>query len=261
MRKGLFLGALMFSALLANVALADRSDADDKNTRGQQIKERVLDKQREGFTRHSHDAVRTSSKEASRKLEHARPHGDVYGDQATRSTTKPGSNAARNLSATNSVNNPSEVRAMKRMINPMLGAYRTSQASEGAESYGGSDSSRMKVGSGSSAKNFSATGAVNTPAEIKQMLKMINPMNGAYRTSQASEGAESYGGADNTYASVRRHQQGGSTASVHFVDERGKLQNQTVGNTATAMKNRELRQNVEKMIKAKMAHKANAEGK
>lgn len=202
MRKGLFLSALLASIFVTGAALADRTDDNDGKrdySRGRNIKEQVLERQREArsarVTREKVAETR-GSKALDRRLAGSRPHGDVYGDQATRSTTKSTVTTAsgRNLSASNAVNTPREIKQMLRVINPMHGAYRTSQAAEGTDSYGGESMVPNGRGEGARARNLSATGAVNTPAEIKQMLRMINPMFGAYRTSAAAEGTDSYGG-------------------------------------------------------------------
>jgi hypothetical protein len=91
------------------------------------------------------------------------------------------------------VNTPSEIRAMKRVIHPMYGAYRTVQALEGTDSYGGE--SLVPNGKGQAQgtqRNLSASGAVNTPREIKAMRAMINPMSpGGVR--MAAQGTDSYG--------------------------------------------------------------------
>jgi hypothetical protein len=201
MRKGLFLSALLASIFVTGAALADRSDDNDSKQRSRSlnIKDQVLERQREARSSHVTKDKATDTRGAKaldQRLARSRPHGDVYGDQATRSMTKSVVTTAsgRNMSGSNAVNTPREIKQMLRMINPMLGAYRTSQASEGTDSYGGESMVPNGKGEGSRARNLSATGAVNTPAEIKQMLRMINPMFGAYRTSQAAEGTDSYGG-------------------------------------------------------------------
>lgn len=257
MRTGLFLGTLLATALFGGTALADRN-SDDSNqktySRGQDIKERVLEKQREGFK--ANRSSETSGAKASLKDsrgERSRPKGEIYGDQATRS--KGPSQAAmrgRNLSASNSVNNPSEIAAIKRMINPMMGAYRTSQANEGTDSYGGNIDSKMKSGSGSSAKNLSATGSANNPSEIKAMMKMVAPMKGAYSTCAAAEGTDSYTrnpGVTNPFAQSK-----GKT-SVHFKNDKGELIGATSGENKSASRNSAMRERLNKAIGEKMSHK------
>lgn len=200
MRNGLFLSAVLASIFVTGVAMADRADENDSKrySRGQSIKEQVLEKQREARSSRAVESknVTRTNKAQDQRIGRSRPHGDVYGDQASRSTTKSTVTVAsgRNMSGSNAVNTPREIKQMLRMINPMLGAYRTSQAAEGTDSYGGESMVPNGKGEGSRSRNLSATGAVNTPAEIKQMLLMINPMFGAYRTSQAAEGTDSYGG-------------------------------------------------------------------
>ena len=261
MRNGIFLSALLATVMFGGTALAENygDNTDKRSTRGHSIKEQVLDKMKEGFGKQSHSsaATRRELKQDS-VTSRSRPRGEVYGDQATRSgKTRASSAAGRNMSATGSVNTPSEVRAMLKMIMPMHGAYRTSQASEGADSYGGGGAlSRIPNGKNSS-KNWSASGAVNTPSEIKAMLTRINPMRGAYRTSQAAEGADSYGGE----SKVKAPNSDRAKNSVHFKNERGEVINTTEGNTATAMKNRAMRDQMIGMIKAKMAAKAGMAGK
>lgn len=256
MRTGLFLGALLATALVGSTALADQNsdDSNYKSYKGQDIKERVLEKQREGFK--SAKSSETSGAKVSMKdnrSERNRPRGEIYGDQGTRSTVK--SQAAmrgKNLSASNSVNNPSEIAAMKRMINPMLGAYRTSQATEGTDSFGGNLDSKMKSGSGSRAKNLSATGSVNNPSEIKAMLKMVAPMKGAYSTCAAAEGADSYTndpGATNPFAQSK-----GKT-SVHFKNDKGELVGATTGENKSASRNSAMRERLNKAIGEKMSKK------
>ncbi len=205
MRKGLFLSALLASIFVTGAALADRNDDNSSESkrysRGQEIKQQVLEKMREAKTKAVRESKSSTTKTASKALDRryvkSRPHGDVYGDQATRSMTKaaPVTASGRNLSATGSVNTPREIKQMLSRINPMYGAYRTSQAAEGTDSYGGESMTKTQTQNGQQ-RNMSATGAVNTPAEIRAMLRMINPMHGAYRTSQASEGTDSYGGSE-----------------------------------------------------------------
>lgn len=220
MRKGLILGALLATMMIGGTAMADRSDADDRGTRNSRnTKQLVLEKQKEGFGGSSRGAQvqqRSSNvKQSQIKENRARPKGEIYGDQAGRSSSQSRATQAsgKNLSASNRVNTPSEIRAMLRMINPLMGAYRTSQAAEGTDSYGGSGASQSRIPTGQSSsggtrsKNMSATGKINTPAEAKQFMAMINPMHGAYRTSQAAEGTDSYGGGEFSYSKFKNGQQ------------------------------------------------------
>lgn len=219
MRKGLILGALLATMMIGGTAMADRSDSDDRGTRNSRnTKQMVLEKQKEGFgSSKAGQAQQRSSnvKQSQIKENRSRPKGEVYGDQAGRSSGKTRATQAsgKNLSASNRVNTPSEIRAMLRMINPLMGAYRTSQAAEGTDSYGGADASQSRIPNGQSAsgngksRNMSATGKINTPSEAKQFMAMINPMLGAYRTSQAAEGTDSYGGGDFAYSKFKNGQQ------------------------------------------------------
>lgn len=144
MRKGLFLSALLASIFVTGAALADRSDDNDSKQRSRSlnIKDQVLERQREARSSHVTKDKATDTRGAKaldQRLARSRPHGDVYGDQATRSMTKSVVTTAsgRNMSGSNAVNTPREIKQMLRMINPMFGAYRTSQAAEGTDSYGG----------------------------------------------------------------------------------------------------------------------------
>jgi hypothetical protein len=258
MRTGLFLGTLLATALISGAALADRNsdDSNDRSAaRGQDIKERVLEKQREGFK--SARTSETSGAKVSMKDsrgERVRPRGEMYGDQGARSTVK--SQAAmrgKNLSASNTVNNPSEIAAIKKRINPMNGAYRTSQATEGTDSFDGNKDSKMKSGSGSRAKNLSGTGSVNNPSEIKAMLKMVAPMKGAYSTCAAAEGADSYTndpGATNPFAQSK-----GKT-SVHFKNDKGELVGKASGENKSASRNSAMHDRLNKAIGEKMGKSA-----
>jgi len=256
MRTGLFLGTLLATALIGGVALADQSsdDSNYKSHRAQDIKERVLEKQREGFK--AAKSSETSGSKVSLKDsrgERSRPKGEIYGDQGTRSTVK--SQAAmrgKNLSASNSVNNPSEIAAIKRMINPLMGAYRTSQATEGTDSYGGNIDSKMKSGSGSAAKNLSGTGSANNPSEIKAMMKMVAPLKGAYSSCAAAEGADSYGGRDMTSPFA----QSKGTTSVHFKNDKGELLGKVSGENKSAARSSAMRERLNKAIGEKMGHKS-----
>ena len=204
MRKGLFLSAMLASLFVTGAAMADRNGDNETNSkfsRGQQIKEQVLDKQREVKTRAVREATTRArgNKALDQRMARMRPHGDVYGDQASRSTTKSAAaTGGKNLSATNSVNTPREIKQMLQRIHPMHGAYRVSQASEGTDSYGGrsfyGNSSRGANGAMRS-KNMSATGTVNTPKEIQAMLGMFGP--GAASQAGGSPGStDSYGGGE-----------------------------------------------------------------
>lgn len=268
MRKGLFFAALLATSTFGATALADRTESDNQGSRGQQIKEQVLQKQSEGFgkSRHESKATRNSASSPARP-EAGRPRGEVYGDQATRSGKTASSRishaAGKNMSATSAVNTPSEIRAMRKMINPMYGAYRTA-AGGGTDSYGGEamvPNGKYTQAGGGTAKNMSATGSINTPAEIRGMLLMINPMYRAYASAPGG-GTDSYGGRSLTPAG---YSTGGKTSATtshpHFKNDKGEVQNTMKGNTATAMRNRELAQRVEAMMKAKMAAKAGMSGK
>lgn len=200
MRNGLFLSALLASIFVTGAAMADRADENNssKYSRGRQIKEQVLEKQREGHAKLVREAANTNvrnNRALDQRVARSRPHGDVYGDQAARSTTKSQvSSAGKSLSATSSVNTPREIKSMLSRINPMYGAYRTSQASEGTDSYGGrtfygKDNRTGRV------KNMSMSGTVNTPKEIQAMLGMFGP--GAASQAGGSPGStDSYGGGE-----------------------------------------------------------------
>lgn len=264
MRKGLFLCALLATVMVGGTALAERNDTDNKPTRGQRIKEEVLAKQREGFAkvRSSHHADRSSK--SALKTDRSRPHGEVYGDQATRGAAKVARFNGKNMSATGNVNTPAEIKRMRSMINPMYGAYRNAQDDQSADAYGGQAMvPNGRSGSGLSAKNMSATGNVNTPAEIKKMIGMINPMYGAYRMA-AGDGTDAYGGRSMSpqgYHNASSSQGTAATRGVHFKNDKGEVNSSTHGNTATAMKNRALKNQIMGLLKAKMAEKANIAGK
>jgi len=259
MRKGLFLGALLATMLVGGTAFADRNDDNDKssNNRGRSIKEQVLEKQKEGYK------ARTSSRSDAagrRDLKQnmvkgvQRQKGEVYGDQGTRTggQSKMSSAAGKNMSASGRVNTPAEVRAMIKMIHPMFGAYRTSQADSGTDSYGGNEMSRISAGQGGQAniKNRSASGKINTPAEIKQFKAMINPLNTASSGSPGS--ADSY---SDTNLSQTRLMNGGKGAQryVHFKNERGEVVGAAKAGTDTAAKNKLAREKLTKMVSDKMA--------
>jgi len=255
MRTGLFLGTLLATALFGGTALADRnSDDSNQKSRGQDIKERVLEKQRDGFkSSKSYDVGGSKVDLKDNRSERVRPRGEMYGDQGARSTVK--SQAAmrgKNLSASNAVNNPSEIAAMKRMINPRMGAYRVSEAAESTDSYGGNLNSKMKTGSGSSARNLSATGSVNNPSEIAAMMKMVSPMKGAYSTSAASEGCDSYGGRKE-YSPFAQSK---GTTQVHFKNDKGELLGKATGENKSAARNSVMRERLHKAIGEKMSKKS-----
>jgi len=261
MRNGLFLGALLATLMVGGTALAERNDQDAKASRGRAIKEQVLDKQKEGFNRQQASvSSRSSTKMPANKATEKRQRGEIYGDQATSAGNKSrGSSGARNLSASNTVNNPSEIRAMIKMISPMHGAYRTSQADEGTDSYGGADpassrNSRFKSSSGQQ-KNLSATGAANNPAEIKAMMSIVAPMQGAYSTCAAAEGADSY--TSNINASMGNLMAKGDRANrqVHFKNDKGEVTNSMKVDSSTAKKSREVREKLSKNFSEKMAKK------
>ncbi|MFO0554926.1 MAG: hypothetical protein U0271_41500 [Polyangiaceae bacterium] len=255
MRKGLMIGLLVVaSTFVGGTALAERSDSDNRSSHSRSVKEKVLEKQKEGVRAHRNE--KSSQRATLPKTDKNRPKGDVYSDQAGRSSGKSRASekSGRNMSASNSVNTPSEIKAMLHMINPMYGAYRMSEASEGTDSYGGH--SMVPNGKGGQ-KNLSATGAVNTPAEKKAMQRMINPMKGAYSTAAAAEGTDSYGGSSPVPYAHGDH----TTLHVHFKNDRGEVVNSTHGNTATAMKNREMRNAMVAAMKEKMAKAENIEGK
>jgi hypothetical protein len=247
MRKvGLFFGAFLATALFGGTAFAERTDdyASSRTGNARPIKEQVLERMKEGHSggRGTSEARTYTRREMPERI---RPRGEVYGDQATRAQTRSQGSSSRNLSASNKVNTPSEMRAMRRMINPMSGAYRTA-AGDGADSYGGNLDSRMKTG-GTGGKNLSATGKVNTPSEIKAMLKMINPMHGAYRTA-AGDGTDSYGGAApySPWASSK------GTTTVHFKNDKGEVVGVKTGENGAAKRVAEARERLDKEIRAKI---------
>jgi len=84
MRKGLFLSAMLASLFVTGAAMADRNGDNETNSkfsRGQQIKEQVLDKQREVKTRAVREATTRArgNKALDQRMARMRPHGDVYG--------------------------------------------------------------------------------------------------------------------------------------------------------------------------------------
>ncbi|NUP14249.1 MAG: hypothetical protein HOW73_50080 [Polyangiaceae bacterium] len=257
MRKGLFLGALLATMLVGGTALAERSsDSDNKPSRGHDIKQQVLEKQKEGLksrSSRSDNVARRDVKQSALKETRVRPKGEVYGDQAARTSSKSRATSAsgRNMSSTNRINTPAEVRAMMKMINPMLGAYRTSEAAESTDSYGGSQMSRISAGQGgaSNVKNLSATGKINTPAEIRQFMKLINPMKGAYSTCAAAEGTDSYSDTQTSYTNLMKS----ANRNVNFKNERGQVVGSAKASTDAASKNKASREKLTNMVKEKMA--------
>lgn len=257
MRKGLFLGTLLATMLVGGTAFAERNDSDHANrhNRGKAIKEQVLQKQKEGFGSKTTKSteMRRSSKERVVKERMPRQKGEIYGDQATRSTgkTKMSAAAGKNMSASNRINTPSEVRAMLKMINPMLGAYRTA-AGNGTDSYGGNQFSPVSAGSsGGKVKNMSATNKVNTPAEIKAFIAMIAPMKGAYSTCAAAEGTDSYSDTKTSYTNLMNNGKG-AQRHVHFKNEKGEVIGAAKGGTDTASKSKVAREKLTKLVQAKM---------
>jgi len=262
MRNGLFLGALLATLMVGGTALAERNDTDNKSNRGHSIKEQVLEKQKEGTkTSHNNVSSRADSKSGpSSRITQKRQNGEVYTDQATRSSSKShASSGGKNLSATNSINNPSEIAAMLKMINPMTGAYETSQAPDGTDSY--TSSSAMHSSPSSSFKstngkqrNLSATGAVNNPSEIKSLIHMLNPMKGAYNQCAAADGTDSYSNAESSYNNLMT---GGDHAkrSVHFINDKGEVTNSMKADTSTAKKSKEIREQMSKNFASKMEKK------
>ncbi len=260
MRNGLFLGALLATLMVGGTALAERNETDQKASRGRAIKEQVLEKQKEGFSKSRVVSSRSDAKQSP--IRNKREKGEVYGDQATRSNAASrSSSGGKNLSATNSVNNPSEIKAMLKMINPMNGAYRTSEAAEATDSYGGGGAgspSGAFRSQGGKQKNLSATGAVNNPSEIKAMKKIVNPMTGAYSTCAAAEGADSYtSDISSTYGNLMSH---GDRAvrNVHFKNDKGEVLNSQKVDTSTAKKSREVREKLSKSFADKMSKKSDA---
>ncbi len=255
MRKGLIFGAaLVASMLFGGTAFADRADEGSSNSnnrpsRGQAIKEQVLEKMREGSSRSSASRSNSSRRENA-VTERIRPKGDIYTDQGTRgSKSKATTASGKNMSASNKVNTPREIKQMLKMINPLFAANRTSEIAEGADSYGGDPYVKGKSQDGRS-RNMSSTNKVNTPREIKQMLLMINPMFGAYRTSQTAEGADAYGGstpASPGYMSSRK-----GTNTVHFKNDKGEVIGKSTADTGASKRVKESRQKMNDAIKAKM---------
>lgn len=258
MRNGLFLGALLTTMLVGSTALAERNESDSKSSRGRAIKEQVLEKQKEGTKASSkaQSSSRSNLKQDMVKDGRSRAKGEVFGDQAQNSSTKSRMSqaAGKNMSSTGRVNTPSEVRAMMRMINPMLGAYRTSQAAEGTDSYGGNQMSRISAGSGGSsgAKNMSATGRVNTPSEIRAFIKMINPLFSASSSCMTAEGADSYSKTEVSYTNLMNNGKG-AQRNVHFKNERGEVIGAGKADVDSASKSKASREKLTSMVKEKLA--------
>ncbi|MBK6514861.1 MAG: hypothetical protein IPM79_24685 [Polyangiaceae bacterium] len=259
MRNGLFLGALLATMFVGGSALAERNESDAKSSRGRAIKEQVLEKQKEG-TKASSKAQQSSSRSGIKqdmlKDGRTRAKGEVFGDQATASSTKSRMSqaAGKNMSASGRVNTPAEVRAMMKMVNPMAGAYRTSQAAEGTDSYKGNEMSRISAGSGGSsgAKNHSATGKVNTPAEIKAFMKMINPLFSASSSCMTAEGADSYSKTEMSFTRLMNSGKG-AQRNVHFKNERGEVVGVGKADTDHASKSKASREKLTNMVKEKLA--------
>ncbi len=246
MHKGMIVSTLLAALFVAPAALADRTEVDQKSSKGMQIKERVLEKQREGFRASKETTSSRAVRDPLSRADLMKPRGEVYGDQATRSSvSSPGSRATRGMSASNAVNTPSEIKKMKAMINPMAGAYRTCQAAEGTDSYGGG--SMVPNGKGASRKNMSASGAVNTPKEIKAMLALLGP-------SAASEGGspgstDSYGGKSHRHAFDKAHR---SKTGVHFQNERGDVTKSAAGFSDLTAKTSKARERTNAVVKSKL---------
>ncbi|NUO54005.1 MAG: hypothetical protein HOV80_34605 [Polyangiaceae bacterium] len=245
MHKGLLVSALLATFLAAPVAMADRTESDQhSSSRSKAIKEQVLDKQREGLKGSRAATTTRGGSDFSKAQDRMRPRGEMYGDQATRGSSSRGAaTVARNNSATGAVNSPSEIRAMKRLINPMYGAYRTSQASEGTDSYGGE--SMVPSGKGAGQKNMSATGSVTTPKEIQGMLGMFHANRGA---AAAGGGTDSYGGKSMRHAFDPSHR---PKTGVHFQNERGEVTKSLAGFSNTAQKSK-ARERANAIVKAKL---------
>ena len=260
MRNGLFLGALLATLMVGGTALAERNDQDSKASRGRAIKEQVLDKQKEGFNRQQATvSSRSSTKMPANKATEKRQRGEIYGDQATSNGNKSrASSGGKNLSASSTVNNPSEIKAMLKMINPLNGAYRTSQASEGTDSYKGGGPGSVSGAFRNSAgqqKNLSATGSANNPSEIKALAKLVAPMQGAYSTCAAAEGADSY--TSNIQGSMGNLMAKGDRANrqVHFKNDKGEVTNSMKVDSSTAKKSSQVREKLSKSFADKMSKK------
>lgn len=250
MKLGMFMAALLATATFGTAALAERHDEDSssKSNRGRSIKEQVLEKQKNGFER---TAARTTSVGArSSKIAGGQnklaPRGEIYGDQASAGKRSVMSaSGGRNLSASNAVNTPSEMKAMKKAINPMNGAYRVSEAAENTDSYGGS--SPVPNGHGKGKKNLSATGLVNTPKEMDRFMGMMGHAQGT--RSAAGDGTDSYGGA-RFWAPYSASQ---GRTHVHFVDAQGNVKGVIDSSAHDRAKGKELRAKVNKMVTDKLS--------
>lgn len=246
MHKGVLLSALLATLLAAPAAMADRTDTDQRaSSRSKQIKEQVLDKQREGFGKGTASSGSTSrvAKDLTNKHDRMRPRGEIYGDQATRGGSAARGGSRANASSTGAVNTPSEIRAMKRMIHPMYGAYRTVQTSEGTDSFGGG--SMVPNGKSAGQKNMSASGSVNTPKEIAGMLSMVGGIRGSVG---AGGSTDSYGGKSMRHAFDPAHR---PRTGVHFQNERGEVTKSTAGFSNMAQKSK-TRERVNAAVRAKI---------
>lgn len=250
MRLGMFMAALLATATFGSVALADRNNDDEskQGRRGRTIKEQVLEKQRHApQERASRATSSTGAKGKAPGLESKlTPRGEVYSDQASASGRRSSaSNGGRNLSASNAVNTPREIKAMKQMINPMNGAYRVSQAAEGTDSYGGSSMVPHEHGRGG--KNLSATGLVSTPKEIDRMMGMLGKSQGS--RCAAGGGTDSYGGA-RTWAPYSASQ--GRTHS-YSVDAQGNVKGVVDKAKIDRAKGKELREKINRRISDRLS--------
>jgi hypothetical protein len=259
MHKGLFLTALATMLTLGSTALAEREGGDSR--RGMDIKREVLH-----GVRHGGGAERVSRGDVQRPQREAlgdrvRPRGDMVDRPGARSSSA--ASRGKNISASSSVNTPSEVRAMQKLINPMHGAYRMA-AGGGTDSYGKAGSLPMTYRTADGkVVNLSASAATNTPKEIRSMLKMINPMkSGGF---VAAAGTDSYGGKSLIPQAYGRGANGqrasATTQHGHFVDAKGEVISTTKGNSAYAMKNRHLRDMLMGKLQSKMAQKARMAGR
>jgi hypothetical protein len=259
MRKGLFLGALLATMLVGGTAFAERNDESSSKygNRGRNIKEQVLEKMKEGYKGRTSSRSDTFRRDAKQDMVKGLPRqkGDVYGDQGTRlGASKMSTAAGKNMSASGRVNTPAEVKAMLKMIHPMFGAYRTSQADSGTDSYGGNALSPVSAGSkGSSGqvKNRSASGKVNTPVEILKMRQMISPLNAVAVTAQGG-GTDSYSETEASYTRLMNNGKG-AQRHVHFKNEKGEVIGGAKASTDTAAKSKASREKLTKMVSEKIA--------
>lgn len=101
MRSGILISAFLATVLIGGTALADRNnDNDNKSTaHARDIKDRVLEKQKEGFGSHSQRTESTKNDSAAQKKFEAKTNHNKHGDNyeqygkshstsVTRSTTK-----------------------------------------------------------------------------------------------------------------------------------------------------------------------------